>query len=274
MNKRFKLFIIGLFIFFSTALVGCNQIDTLKMRLGIKNNDFEYIKQGKVNKVIIQNIRDKGFTFIITDKNSIKDLYDILSSAKEVSDKTYLEPDYIIEFYESIDKIHKFKYIVGFDKKDAGNFYGDGKKYIVSNTLDDDILKNFWNLRVPKKFEEVYYGSILKAIEDYSKTLDNNKKIGIDMTDEEVAKFILTLDLEEFKEKLDDNAEIIQNDNRNKYEITMDISTYGYKTEIYKCIITFFNKENKKETKYYFVNKYNLNSWTFNMTKDKEPENF
>lgn len=274
MIKKLKIIPIFLVIMFSFSLIGCSKIDRLKLKMGMKNNDFEYIKEGKINTAIIQNKRDKGFTFIITDKDSIQDLYSILSKAKEVNNKITLEPDYILEFREGINKVHKFSYVAGLDKKDAGNLYGDNKIYIVSKRLDDDIMKNFWNIRIPNDFKDVYYTSMINAIEDYRKTLGNDKKIGMDIDDEEVTKFILTMDLEEFKGKLGKNEEIIKDDDRNKYNVTMDIQTEGYKTDIYKCIITFYNKENKKETKYYFINEYSLNAWKFSFSKDKKPEKF
>lgn len=272
--KKLRILVVILIIAFSGTLMGCGQIGNLKVKLGMKNRDFEYIKEGKINKVTIQNIRDKGFTFIVTDKNSIRELYNILSEAKEVNNKISLEADYTLEFYEGINKVHKFNYVAGLDKTDAGNLYGDNKMYIVSKTLDDDIIKNFWDIRIPKEFKNVYYTSMIKALEDYNKDLKGDEKIGIDMEDEEVAKFVMTMDIEEFKENLKSNQEIIKNDDRNKYDITMDISTEGYKSDIYKCIITFFNKKTKKETKYYFVNNYDLGVWKFNMSKDKEPDKF
>ncbi|MFU0825778.1 MAG: Lipoprotein [Clostridium sp.] len=274
MNKKINVLIMVIVMIVSNFLTGCARVEDLKVKLGMKNKDFEYINEGRISKITIQNKRDKGYTFIITDKDAIKELYDILSKAKEVENKITLEPDYILEFQEGVNKVHKFNYVAGLDKKDLGNLYGDDKIYVVSKRLDDDIMKNFWNIRKPNKFNEVYYTSMLKAIEDYRKTVGKDKKIGIDINDEEVAKFILTMDIEEFKEKLGNNEEIITNGDRNKYDITMDIETQGYKTDIYKCIITFYDKETKKETKYYFVNKYELNYWKFNFTKDKKPKNF
>jgi hypothetical protein len=258
----------------ASMLMGCSKVDTMKVKLGMINKDFEYINEGRINKVIIQNIRDKGFTFIVTDKEAIKDLYDIMSKAKGVENKITLEPDYELEFHEGVNKVHKFSYVAGLDKKDAGNLYSNDKIYVVSNRLDDDIIKNFWNIRSPKEFKEVYYNSILKAVEDYRKAVGISKKIGIDINDEEVSKFILTMDLEEFKEKLDTNTEMIKNDDRNNYGIIVEVKTEGYKTDSYKSIITFYDKETKKETKYYFVNKYDFVSWSFSFTKDKAPENF
>lgn len=272
-RKNYWLFFICIVIF-STIFSGCSKIDDAKVRLGIKNKDFDYIRDGKISKVVIQNKRDKGFTFIVTDKEAIKDLYDILSSSKQVDNKITLEPDYILEFHEGVKQVHKFSYVAGLDKKDAGNLYSEDKVYIVSKRLDDDIIRNFWNIRTPKEFHNVYYESMLKAIKDYRKSVGNEKTIGVDSSDEEVAKFILSMDLKEFSGNLDSKTEIIQNDDRNKYDITMDIETQGYKSDIYKCIITFYDKSTKKENKYYFINNYELGSWRFSFTKDKEPENF
>lgn len=274
MKKKFKVMCLALMLVFSTTLMGCSSGNSLKVKMGLKNNDFEYIKEGRISKVVIQNNRDKGFTFIITDKSAINDLYGILSKAKKVDQKIKLKPDYTLEFYEGLDKVHKFNYIAGLDKKEAGNLYSDKQIFIVSKRLDDDIMKNFYNIRIPNEFKNVYYSSILNAIKDYRKTIGDDKRIGIDLNDQEIAKFVLTMDVEEFKDELGKNEEIITDDNRNKYDITMDITTEGYKKDKFKCIIKFYDKISKKETKYYFVDEYSLNSWKFNFTKDKMPKDF
>ncbi|KEH92622.1 hypothetical protein [Clostridium botulinum] len=274
MKKKFKLMCLALMVIFSTTLMGCSSGNSLKVKMGLKNNNFEYIKEGRISKVVIQNNRDKGFTFIITDKSAISDLYGILSKAKKVDQKIKLKPDYTLEFYEGLDKVHRFNYIAGLDKKEAGNLYSDKQIFIVSKRLDDDIMKNFYNIRIPNEFKNVYYSSILNAIKDYRKTIGDDKRIGIDLNDQEIAKFVLTMDVEEFKDELGKNEEIITDDNRNKYDITMDITTEGYKKDKFKCIIKFYDKINKKETKYYFVDEYSLNSWKFNFTKDKMPKDF
>ncbi|EDS76799.1 conserved lipoprotein [Clostridium botulinum C str. Eklund] len=274
MKKKFKIMCLALMVIFSTSLMGCSSMSALKVKMGLKNNDFEYIKEGRISKVVIQNNRDKGFTFIITDKSAINDLYGILSKAKKVDQRIKFKPDYTLEFYEGLDKVHKFNYIAGLDKKEAGNLYSDKQIFVVSKRLDDDIMKNFYNIRIPNEFKSVYYTSILNAIKDYRKTIGDDKKIGIDLNDEEISKFVLTMDVEEFKDELGKNEQIITDDNRNKYDITMDITTEGYKKDKFKCIIKFYDKISKKETKYYFVDEYSLNSWKFNFTKDKMPKGF
>ena len=139
---------------------------------------------------------------MVTDEIAIKDLYEILSTSKEVSEKSTLESDYIFEMYEGVDKVHKFNYIAGLDEKDGANLYSTDKSYIVSKRIDNDIIQNFWNIRKPIDFELIY-DSILKVLDKYVKGDVKDKKIVLDISeDNKVAKFVLSTDLESFKSKL------------------------------------------------------------------------
>lgn len=274
-----------LVIFLTPLFFGCDKIDELKVKLGMKNNDFEYIKQGKIKKIVIQNTRDPGFRFIVTDPNAILELYDILSEAKVVQAKSALEPDYIFEMEEGINKVYKFNYIAGLDKKDAGNLYSDDKVYVVSKRIDNDIIKNFWNIRKPNDFNEVYYGTLLNQVEKYSQGEGNGKTIGINIYDDvEAAKFILSTDLEEFKSNLSlrvKNAELMPSPKHNEqskaYDVIMSIRTVGYKTFLYKCEITFWDNTNKSEKKYYIQVSDNFKDGRWNTkvyTDDDKPKTF
>ncbi|MEW8955533.1 hypothetical protein [Clostridium sp.] len=273
--KRFSyilLLILTLFI-----LGGCSKIDKLKVKTGLKNNDFEYMNENKVEKIVIQSTRDERFKFIATDKGTVKDLYKILSSAKTVSEKTDLDPDYIFEIHETGDKVHKFNYVVGFEQKGVGNFYSeDGKSYQVSDRIDNDIIRNLSTLRKPRKFEELYYDVLLKFIDEYGKDIDSNKKVGINIADDvEVAKYILSIDLQYFKEQLESkmpNAQLVEK-NKEEFDTIINIRTYGYKTTIYKSIITVNDKQENSEEKYYVVCNNDDRGWSINITKEK-PDNF
>lgn len=276
-NKRF-IFII-LLVFITPLLYGCDKVDALKVKLGMKNNDFEYIKQGKIKKIVIQNMRDPGFRFVVTDQKAITDLYDILSTAKEVTSKSTLEPDYEFQMEESSSKIYKFSYIAGLDRKDAGNLYSDDKVYVVSKRIDNDIIKNFWNIRKPKDFNTIYYGLILNQVDYYSKQDGKGKTIGINLyNDVEAAKFIFSTDLEDFKSNLASkvsNAELMDapnsNDQTKSYDVVMDIKTIGYKTFIYKGEITFSDKKNNSQKKYYITiqDKDKVGNWTTTVDEKK-----
>lgn len=264
-KKPFQLLL--LLILLTSFFYGCDRVDQLKLKLGMKNNDFEYIKHGKIKKIVIQNTRDTGFRFVVTDQKAISELYDILSTAKETTTKSNLQPDYVFEMEESPNKVYKFNYIAGLDKKDLGNLYSDDKIYIVSERIDNDIIKSFWNIRKPKDFDKIYYGMILNMAEKYSKEESAGKSMGINIYDDvDVAKFILSTNLEEFKSNLASkvgNAELMTQpkgeEKQKDYDIVMNVKTVGYKTFLYKSEVTFWNKNDKSEKKYYISMNYKSN---------------
>jgi hypothetical protein len=280
-SKKTLLLLLALFI--TSIFSGCSKIDDIKVKLGLRNNDFEYIKQNKISKIIIQNTRDKGFRFVVSDKKAISDLYDILSTAKAANEKSTLAPDYTFEMYEGSKVVHKFNYIAGLDKKDAGNFYNDTNTYIVSKRIDNDIIKSFWNIRSPKDFQKIYYESILQSVSKYIKDTKTDKKVGINLNEDiDVAKFILSTDLEDFRSKLGDkvpNADIVQENK--EYDIVCTVKTQGYRSYyekgdyryVYKAIVTFWDKGERTEKKYYILDDYLDTGWDIKISEEK-PEKF
>jgi hypothetical protein len=274
-SKR-KLIIFSFIIIATFMFTGCKNFDGVKVKLGLKNNDFEYIKQGRIKKIIIQSTRDKSFRFVVTDEIAIKDLYEILSTSKEVSTKSTLDSDYIFEMYEGVDKVHKFDYIAGLDEKDGANLYSKDKSYIVSKRIDNDIIQNFWNIRKPIDFKTVYYNSILKVLDNYIKGDIKNQKILLDISeDNEAAKFILSTDLETFKSKLlSDFNTVLLKDKNTDFNVLIKVKTEGYKATIYKSSVTIRNSSSEKEKKYYVVAKYDKGVWNIETFEDKKPEKF
>ena len=276
LKKKSRLIIFLFIIIAAFMFTGCESFDELKVKLGVKNNDFEYIKQGRIKKIIIQSTRDKSFRFVVTDEIAIKDLYDILSTSKEVTAKSTLESDYIFEMYEGIDKVHKFDYIAGLDEKDGANLYSKDKSYIVSKRIDNDIIQNFWNIRKPIDFKTVYYDSILKVLDNYIKGDIKSKKILLDISeDSSVAKFILSTDLETFKSKLlSDYNTVLLKDKNTDFNILIKVKTEGYKATIYKSSVTIKSSLSEKEKKYYVVAKYDKGLWSIETFEDKKPDKF
>lgn len=275
LSKKLIIYIVTL-ILASTLFSGCSGIDSIKLRLGLKNNDFEYIKQNKIQKIVIQSTRDQGFRFVVTDQNAISELYKILSSAKQVKQKTTLDADYIFEMDEGQGTVHKFKYVAGLDKSNYGNLYSDDKIYVVSTRIDNDIIKNFWNIRKPKDFQNIYYDSLLRTVNQYFKDKDKTKTIGVNIKDDvDVAKFILSTDLQNFTDTLTSNYKGIEiaGADQDKYQILITIKTQGYKSTLYKAIVTFWDKTLQTENKYYIFDKYENGNWNIQITADK-PEDF
>lgn len=275
-NNKNKLLIFSFIIIVAFIFTGCKSFDKIKVKLGVKNNDFEYIKQGRIKKIIIQSTRDKSFRFVVTDEIAIKDLYDILSTSKEVSKASTLESDYIFEMYEGVDKVHKFSYIAGLDEKDGANLYSADKSYIVSKRIDNDIIQNFWNIRKPIDFKTVYYDSILKVLDKYVNGDVKNKRIALDISEDNgVTKFILSTDLESFKGQLLNNYNtVLLKEKNTKYDVLIKVKTEGYKATIYKSSITIKNSAIEKEKKYYVVAKYDKGLWNIETFEDKKPNKF
>ena len=271
--RNIKKVLIVIFIFsLCGMLIGCSKINDFEVKMGMKNKDFDYINEGKIQKMIIQNTRDLGFRFTVTDQKAIKELYDILSSAKVVTQKTLLKPDYVFEMYDVQNKVHKFMYIAGIDKKDAGNLYSEDKVYIVSKRIDNDILKSFQNTRNPNDFKGVYYTSIIKSIQEYQKYSDKNLSVGINVDDDiESAKFILSSDLDDFNTTLKQkfsNVELINKD-KSVYDVVLTIKTEGYKKNLYKATMTFWNNKEKGEKIIYVWNEFKSDFWNYQISSTK-----
>lgn len=258
------------------TLTGCSGIDGLRVKLGLKNNDFEYIKQNKIKKIVIQSTRDPGFRFVVTDQNAISELYYILSAARQVDQKSNLDADYIFELDEGQGTVHKFKYVAGLDRSESGNLYSSDKIYVVSKRIDNDIINNFWDIRKPKNFQDVYYNSILDAIDKYFNDKDKTAVIGVNLKDDvDIAKFLLSTDLEDFKDNLNGRYKHIElvGDNKDKYDMLVTVKTQGYKSTMYKSIITFWDKEKQTEVKYYVNDKHQNGSWDIEISETK-PNDF
>jgi hypothetical protein len=254
---------------------GCSRIEDFQVKYGWRNRDFEYIKQNKVNKVIIQSTRDSGFRFTVTDKRTIRDLYDILSKANPVEEKSNLQPDYIFEMYED-SQVYKFSYVAGLDKQNLGNFYSDEAIYIVSKRIDNDIVRNLWNIRKPREFHNVYYKSILMVLNKISSEIDSEYKVGINISEDiDVAKYLLSMDIDNFTENyraIMRNAELVSQ-NKETFDVLVTVKTYGYRSDVYKSIITVQNKKEKSEVKYYVNNRHENGEWDYNVTLER-PMNF
>jgi hypothetical protein len=275
-RKNNKFMIIAMVLMFCFITSGCNKIDEIKVKAGLKNNDFEYIKQGKIETIVIQSTRDQGFRFTVTDKNVINEIYDVLSTAKVSNKKSSLEPDYTFEMKEANNTVHKFSYITGLDKKDSGNFYSNDKTYIISKRIDSDIINTYWNIRKPKNFKEVYYKSITNVLDQYLKNSSKDKSVGINLKDDvDSAKFILSTDLEDFNSDLSSKFKnvTVANKDKENYDIWLTIKTEGYKSTMYKATVVLSDKNAKTEKKYYIDDIYKTGGWDLKIT-DTKPDKF
>ena len=269
-NKNKSLLLIVLII--SLFFTGCSYIDKANIWFKLKNKDFEYLKDGNVEEIVIQSTRDAGFRFIVTDKSTIRDLYSLLSSGKIVENKSNLDPDYIFEIHQSSEEVYTFNYVAGLGGNE-GNFYNDEKIYRVNKRLDNDIISNMSYLRKPRDFYDIYYESILSVLSKYGSEINpEGKDIGIKLSEDlDCAKYILSADLEDFKYDLKNtmkNAVLVDGDNKD-YPLTIIVKTEGYKTNVYKSILTLYNNEDGSEKKYYVRGDHENRSWNIKIFDEK-----
>ena len=273
--KSSKIFrYIAVLLLISFTLTGCNIIDQAKVKMGFKNEDFEYIAEGKANKIIIQSTRDRGFRFEVTDKKTISGLYDILSTANKVEKKSELDADYIFEIHVGED-VYSFNYVVGLNKKGEGNFYDDNNIYEVSKRLDNDIIQNLSFVRKPREFKTIYYNTILMPLEE-KKDILASKKIGIDLNEDvDCKKYILSIELEDFKrelEKISNDITILKpEDSKEDYDVIVTVKNAGYLSKTFKTIVTIDDKKDKTYNNYYMLAKYQT-KWEIEMQEGKAPK--
>lgn len=277
-RRVFKLLIVCFTLIISMSMVGCAPIENIAVKLGFKNNDFDYMKSNKVDEIVIQNARDTGFRFKVTDPKAIEEIYTTLEAGNPESERSSLDPDYIFEIHTG-DTVKKYYYVVGVDESNRGNFYNDTNAYKVPKNLDQTIINNLSFIRRPRDFNAIYYGSILKVLDmNKDKIAGGDHKIGIDVLgDLDSVKYLFSIDLEGFEKELQKTfpgAEIIKN-NLNDFNVIVKVENRGYNSEKFRTIITIDNKVDKVYEKYYVVGHYEFKKWEITVGKEGEkPDNW
>ena len=276
-NNKFSIIVLTALLTVSMMLSGCTFINNLEVKMNLKNEQFEYIKQNKVDKIVIQNVRDSGFRFVINDSKAIDDIYNLLSGGSEVSKKSSLDPDYIFEIYVG-DEVIKYNYVVGANERGTGNFYDDDKAFSVSKNLENTIMQNLSVIRKPTDFNYIYYQSILKVIENKKDVLSNGNKVGLDISgDTDCLKYIFSVDLEDLKKSLNKtlpNIDLVNN-NSEDFDTIIKVKNRGYNSTIFKTLITVDNKKDKSFESYYITAEYNYKDWDIKVSDpNKVPQDW
>ena len=276
--RKIKFLTVALMIAMISLLSGCGIIDSGLVKLNLRNNDFEYIKENKVNKIVIQSTRDTGFKFVVNDSNAINDIYNILCKGKVKGGKTSLDPDYVFEVYVG-DEVKSYNYVVSVDERGVGNFSDENTAYLISKNLDDTILQNLSTIRKPREFENIYYNSILKVLEqDKDKLTANGGTVGIDILgDVDCLKYMLSVDLKTFESKLDEvvpGTKIVKKDASN-FDTIITVKNRGYNSKIFKTTIVVDNKKDKSYETYYVQGKYDFKAWEITTSESNvKPESW
>lgn len=261
----------------STMFSGCTIINDLEVKMNLKNEQFDYIKQNRVEKIVIQNVRDSGFRFVVNDSKAINDIYKLLSDGSEVSEKSSLDPDYIFEIYIG-EEVKRYQYVVGANERGSGNFYNEEKAFSVPKNLENTIMQNLSFIRKPRNFEYIYYQSILKVIQNKKDVLSNRNKVGIDIGgDTDCLKYVFSVDLEEFKKNLNEVLPDIDlvNNNYENFDTIIKVKNRGYNSTIFKTLITIDNKKDKSFESYYIYAEYNYKDWDIKISEpNKVPQDW
>jgi len=276
-NNKFSIIVLTALLTVSMMLSGCTFINDLEVKMNVKNEQFEYIKQNRVDKIVIQNVRDSGFRFVVTDPKAIDDIYKLLSAGSEVSKKSSLDPDYIFDICIG-DEVKKYQYVVGANEHDTGNFYNEDKAFSVSKNLENTIMQNLSVIRKPRDFQYIYYQSILKVIESKKDILSNDNKVGIDIGgDTDCLKYIFSVDLEDFKKNLKKvlpNVDMVNNNYEN-FDTVIKVKNRGYNSTVFKTLITVDNKKDKSFESYYILAEYNYKDWDIKVSEpNKVPQDW
>ena len=274
-NRKF-IFIILSVLITTTMLSGCTFINNMAVKMNLRNEKFDYIKENSVDKIIIQNVRDSGFRFIVNDSQAIKDIYKSLAKGKIEKEKTTLDPDYIFEVWMG-DEVKKYSYVVGSDSKRVGNFYDDEYAFSVPKNLENTIMQNLSFIRKPRDFQYIYYQSILKVAEAKKNDI-GDLKVGIDISgDTDCLKYVFSTELEDFKKNLKKvlpNAELVDNNSKD-FDVVMTVKNRGFSSKVFKTLISVENKNDKSLENYYISAEYNLKTWDINVSEvNQKPQDW
>ena len=274
-NRKF-IFIILSVLIAATMLSGCTFIDNMKVKMNLRNEKFDYMKENTVDKIIIQNVRDSGFRFIVSDSQAINDIYKSLSKGRIEKEKTTLDPDYTFEIWMG-DEVKKYSYVVGSDSKKVGNFYDDEYAFSVPKNLENTIMQNLSFIRKPRDFQYIYYQSILKVAEAKKNDI-GDLKVGIDISgDTDCLKYVFSTELEDFKKNLKKvlpNAELVDNNSKD-FDVVMTVKNRGFSSKVFKTLISVENKNDKSLENYYISAEYNLKTWDINVSEvNQKPQDW
>lgn len=272
--KHRSLNLIVFLLLILLMVTGCSRIEGLKIKYGYKNTDFEFLKNEDLRTIIIQSTRDKGFRFIVRDQSTIMELYDSLSTAKVLDGVTTYDSDYIFEFHNLDGDIFYYEYVAGISEEEKANFYSEEKSYLVTDRIDNNLIRNLYSIRKPKFFEDIYYGSLVDMVkivkEDYG-----DLSIGVRVSEDlPVLKYQLSKDLEEFKIDLQDAGAAILAEGETA-DLILDVKTKGFTTITYKAVVNVIESGNYTEKEYYIFGTYtnDVTKWDTIMGVE-EPKGF
>lgn len=256
MSIKKILFPIIVIIIIVAAFFGFTYRNQIAIKLGLKNNYFNFFTQNRVSEVSIQSVRDPSFKILVTQPSEIQNIYKILSSAKVAKEKSTLSPDYTVTISEGTES-QTYDYVVDGDN---GNFYRGNEYFHLSRRLDSSIIQNLTFIQQPRDFNVIYYGSILDVLKKAEPMLTSgNHTVGVNLSNDYLCnKFLLSSDINDFllsARKIVPNIQLV-NQNSNDFDIVVNVKCYGFNTKVFKTIITINDQQDNTEKAYYVQGNY------------------
>lgn len=256
------------------TFTGCAKIEEMRIEYGYKNTDFEFLKNEDLKTIIIQSTRDKGFRFVVRDQATILELYESLSTAKIMDNVIPYDSDYIFEFHSLDGDVFFYEYVAGVSEKEEANFYNEDQSYLVTDRIDNNLIRNLYSIRKPKYFEEIYYGSLIELAvqikEEYT-----DASVGIQVYEDlPVLKYQLSKDLEAFRKELQKIGVTLLEEG-DTADVVLDVKTSGFTTIKYKAEVNVIESAKKVEKVYYIFGTYanDITKWE-TIIGPEEPEGF
>lgn len=269
---RRRIALVAALLAFLVLFTGCVAGEALMERYGLRNGDFEFLKDDDFRSILIESTRDPRFRFIVTDPMTIREIHQSLSSARGMEEPSRLEPDYVFEFQFADGAVRRYHYVAGLSYQGGGNFYGEDAVYRVADRIDNTLIRNLYSLRKPKFFERVYYDSMVELVRLVE--AQHSGTVGVKIhNDMEILKFQLSVDIERFRENLLKEGAYLLAEGQ-KSDLVLDVKTQGFTTTVYKAVVQL-TKGAEVSQPYYIYGRFqgDLGKWE-TVISDTRPEGF
>lgn len=117
--------------------------------------------------------------------------------SKDAAVDTGLEPDFIIDFYDSNKKVASYKYIVGISDETQANLIDeDGNKFYINNDIEDEFIKRIFKRQSSADVSDYYISLFKDILERIDEKSDKNVSVYIDINkDFVVTRYLTAVDI-------------------------------------------------------------------------------
>lgn len=221
------------------------------------------IKDKSMQRIAITSSRYAG-RYTIIDRKAIENFTKIILNATDVQKNSYLEPDFILEFYSDDNNIINFKYIAGISDTEVANLIDpDGRMYHVSSSIENEFLKRLVKGSDSENIPE-YYISLIRLL--IGKTaVKSGETVVVDISkDYVVTRSITSVELKKIIDSIDSNAKIKFPSETKVYNHIIKINTSKYTDQTTNADISI--SDSKGKTQYYeIVGTYENGDWNYHI---------